>query len=316
MAIYEETYEEAKRTIAENWNSNASKPNLFAHVQIRFGKKYMIDYTETYIRPGIQVIEDLMHKVGDICAGVESEDDVSPAVELEEDVTLHQAIIQEDPAKVRALISRGDDIQAVDNDGATPLHYAAYIAHAPIAEILLENGALVDVKNAKGQTPLHEVSGHLHREGDEATMEVLIDEGASLDARDNDGATPLHAASIGGHCEAVKLLLDRGADIQALAQQLTPLHFSAYAGKPEVTQLLIERGADVFAEKDGMNPLYMAQQPSHSTASDKRAVVQILEQAMARGKKKEQSPPRVHPDQAKAHTVKESHKQQRKWWQF
>ena len=320
MAIYEETFEDAKRIIEDNWNKNGSKPNLFAHVQIRFGEKYMIDYTETYIRPGIQVLEDLMHKVDDICDGIESEDNISSAIKLEEDITLHQAVIQEDLAKIRALICRGDNIQSIDNDGATPLHYAAHIAHASIARLLLENGAFVDAKNAKGQTPLHEVAGHLHREGDEATMVVLLDAGASLSAQDNQEATPLHAAAIGGHYEAAKLLLDRGADIQAHAQQLTPLHFSAYAGKPGVTKLLIERGADVFAEKNGMNPLYMAQQPSHSHESDKRAVVQMLEQAMARGKREARpttssqvtkSPSRVRSEQTATNTAEETLKKQR-----
>ncbi len=264
------------------------------------------------IRPGaiIELRDDrVVVSYPEKATDTDSETDADVA--LEDDITLHKAIIQEDAAKVRALITRGDNIQAVDNDGATPLHYAAYIAHTEIAEILLENGALVDAKNAKGQTPLHEVASHLHREGDEATMAVLLDAGASLSVRGNDGATPLHAAAIGGHFEAAKMLLDRGADIQARAQQLTPLHFSAYAGKPEVTQLLIERGADVFAEKDGMTPLYMAQQPSHSTESGKRAVVQMLEQAMAGGKRKAQpttstraakSPSRVHSEQAATHT--------------
>ena len=88
MAIYEETFEEAKHTIVENWAKNGSKPNLFAHVQIRFGEKYMTDYTETYIRHGIQVIEDLMHKVDDICAGVASEDDTASDIERKEKSTI------------------------------------------------------------------------------------------------------------------------------------------------------------------------------------------------------------------------------------
>lgn len=244
---------------------------------------------------------------------------------LEDDITLHKAIIQEELEKVRALIARGDDIQAVDNDGATPLHYAAYLANAEIARVLVQSGARVDAKNGKGQTPLHEIAGHLHRDGDEATMIVLLDAGASLSARDNDGATPLHAAAIGGHLQAAKLLLDRGADIQARAQQLTPLHFSAYAGKPEVTQLLIDRGADVFAEKDGMNPLYMARQPSHSTEAGKQAVIRMLEQAMARGRSAQPTHSTAQANassqtDARTTTAKPKDgspsKGRKQWWQF
>jgi len=324
MAIYKETLEEAKRTISENWANNESKPNLFAHVQIQFGEKYMIDYTETYIRPGIEVIEDLMHKVDDICAGDEAETEDQSAVTIEEDITLHEAIIQKNLKKVKTLIARGDDIQAVVNDGATPLHYAAYLPHAQIARFLLQNGARADAKNAKGETPLHEVARHLHQEGDEATIGILLDAGASLSAQDNDGATPLHKAAMGGHYEAAKILLDQGADIEARAQQLTPLHFSAFAGKPEVTQLLIERGADVFVEKDGMNPLYAAQQPSQSTQAGKQTVIQMLEQAMAAGRrtrptrstKESKTPSRGESDGAVKQIKGDSARNRRKWWQF
>jgi hypothetical protein len=67
MAIYKDTYDEAKNTILENWNSNRSKPTLFARVSIRFGEKYMIDYSETYIRPGIEVVEDLKNQIDGLC---------------------------------------------------------------------------------------------------------------------------------------------------------------------------------------------------------------------------------------------------------
>ena len=67
MAIYKDSYEEAEQTIFSNWESNKSKPSLFAYVTITFGDKYMIDYTETHMRPGINVIENMMHKVDDIC---------------------------------------------------------------------------------------------------------------------------------------------------------------------------------------------------------------------------------------------------------
>ncbi len=257
-------------------------------------------------------------------SSVDTGPETPPDVELEDDITLHDAVIEKDLAKVRALIAGGADLQETDSDGATPLHYAAYVAHAELAGILLEGGADVDARNTKGQTPLHEVARHLHREGDDATITALLDAGASLSARDNDGSTPLHTAAVGGHLEAATILLDRGADIQTLAQQLTPLHFSAYAGKPEVTKLLIERGADVFAEKDGMDPLYMAQQPSHSAESDKQIVVQMLEQAMARGKRapvshtnrEDEDDLITGSEHAEKQPQHEADWNQKKWWQF
>lgn len=67
MAIYQETYDEAKEVIINGWTRDQSKPQLFAKVRIKFGEKYMIDYVETYFRPGIEVIEDLKGRVDEIC---------------------------------------------------------------------------------------------------------------------------------------------------------------------------------------------------------------------------------------------------------
>lgn len=67
MAIYEETYSEAEKVIRDGFNRDGSKPHLFAKVKIRFGEKYMVDYTESYIRPGIEVIEDFKSQIDEIC---------------------------------------------------------------------------------------------------------------------------------------------------------------------------------------------------------------------------------------------------------
>ena len=44
---------------------------------------------------------------------------------------------------------------------------------------------------------------------------LLIDKGAQVEAKDSDGWTPLHSAALRGHVEIVRLLCDRGADVEA-----------------------------------------------------------------------------------------------------
>ena len=67
MAIYKDTLDDAVQVVTDSWNRDKSKPFLFAKVRLKFGEKYMLDYVETQIRPGIEVIEDLSGRIGDIC---------------------------------------------------------------------------------------------------------------------------------------------------------------------------------------------------------------------------------------------------------
>jgi ankyrin repeat protein len=88
---------------------------------------------------------------------------------------------------------------------------------------------------------------------------------AGVDVRDDHGATPLmHAAAIGS-VEAVRLLLDAGADVNAKnAFDATALIWAG--GAPEKSRLLIQRGADAHARsKQGKTPLMaIAGRPGNS----------------------------------------------------
>ncbi len=62
MAIYKNTYEEAVQFIREN----RDRPGIFAHVEITFGEKYMLDYTTSLIPSNIRLIEDLRPRLDEI----------------------------------------------------------------------------------------------------------------------------------------------------------------------------------------------------------------------------------------------------------
>ena len=60
--------------------------------------------------------------------------------------------------------------------------------------------------------------------------------------------TPLHLAAQGGKEQVVRLLLEKGADIEARDRtQQTPLHYAAYSGSEKLVRLLLEKGADIEA---------------------------------------------------------------------
>ena len=61
------------------------------------------------------------------------------------------------------------------------------------------------------------------RGGQVATIRQLLDGGVPVDAHDEGGWTPSHTAIENKQREAVELLLDRGANIEAVADGMTPL---------------------------------------------------------------------------------------------
>ena len=75
----------------------------------------------------------------------------------------------------------------------------------------LNEGMGVNVRNGKGNTPLH-IAALL---GQTEIMKILIQKGADVNASNNDGATPLHAAALFGQAEAAEILLQNGADINS-----------------------------------------------------------------------------------------------------
>ena len=60
----------------------------------------------------------------------------------------HQEVVQ-------ALIAAGANVNQQDNNGRTPLHWAAYNGHQAIVQALIDAGANVNQQNYDGRTPLH-----------------------------------------------------------------------------------------------------------------------------------------------------------------
>ncbi len=89
-------------------------------------------------------------------------------------------------------------------------------------KLLLDRGAQdrsFRPKTARQLCIAPQTSGH------DITVKLLLDRGAQIEASNKDGLTALHWASSNGHDATVKLLLDRGAQIEASNKDgLTALH--------------------------------------------------------------------------------------------
>ena len=131
------------------------------------------------------------------------------------------------------LIARGADVNASDDVGNTPLRLAA--DHSNTVQVLLKAGADPN-RASKKATPLSAAA----ESGAEAVVRMLLDAGARIDTpAPEDGRTALMLAAIHDHRRIVKLLLARGADLNA--KDLwghTALELAADRGHKKIVRLL------------------------------------------------------------------------------
>lgn len=125
-----------------------------------------------------------------------------------------------------------------------------------IMQILLEYGAIIDVKDSIGHTPLHYACGC----GNIDAIKLLIDHHARLNYQDEGGNTPLHLAAYAGHYDVVKLLLSKNArfDLKDRRDQV-PLMKAVEEGHDTIVKLLLENKASLnVKDKSGFYPLHVA----------------------------------------------------------
>ncbi len=151
---------------------------------------------------------------------------VAKLVEYGAKVDLFSAVAIGDEARVAQLLRQDVPPDARDRDGFPALHFAVRMGYRGIVMKLIDAGCDVNLRNRS------ERSG-------------------SLDA------TALHEAAFWGRYEAAKLLIDGGADVNAVTEQkVAPLHRAARMTNVKVARLFLERGADpAIQDEDGKTPL-------------------------------------------------------------
>jgi ankyrin repeat protein len=118
---------------------------------------------------------------------------------------------------------------------------AYYFKHHDIAAFLLERGMSPNHMNWHRTTLLHDMAW----EGDVRKAVLLLDHGADIDAVDDEfRSTPLGIAARWGRRELVELLLDHGADPnRAGASWATPLAWAVKKGRSDIAAMLRSAGA-------------------------------------------------------------------------
>ncbi|KAE8737648.1 hypothetical protein FOCC_FOCC016885 [Frankliniella occidentalis] len=159
---------------------------------------------------------------------------------------LHLAASLGRPQVVRCLLQRGADPQHRDGNKNSALYVAAGFGHHEVVAALLEripSGHSLRTGASEALPPLccAAKGGHL------AVVELLVREGADVnvsDASDSD-KTPLYYAALKGHASLAAWLLEHGASCYSAAMKHTPLHAAAMNGNLAVVKVLVPNNAVV-----------------------------------------------------------------------
>ena len=126
------------------------------------------------------------------------------------------------------LIDQHADVNAPQADGATALHWAVFQSDKEMVELLLHAGANPKAANREGSTPLWLASMN----GDAAISRPAQGAEPTPTRSSRSGRTPLMDAARTGNVDAMKVLLDHGAHVNAkeTLRGTTPLMWAADEG--------------------------------------------------------------------------------------
>lgn len=157
----------------------------------------------------------------------------------------------------RLLVQHGADVNLRDRDYSTPLQLAASSGSAELVELLIQHGADVNARDIGLRTPLHlaltsvsvktlvqQHRADVNKQGSDFRMSfkgkvesarLLIRHEADVNVRDQDYLTPLQLAISSRSTEAVELLVQNGADANALDRMFESEEDSV--GKGEIGEI-------------------------------------------------------------------------------
>ena len=145
---------------------------------------------------------------------------------------------------IKLLVAQGAELDGKDKFGNTSLHYASQRGSKDIVKLLISNKANINTKNKGGETPLdiaaNKETGDILRNhdgtygtfigavtaGDLNAIMMFLNAGVDVNQKIQHGWTALHETAVFENTEAAKLLISKGANINAWDGYETPLDVS------------------------------------------------------------------------------------------
>ena len=221
---------------------------------------------------------------------------VAAGVALRADSPVADAAMRGDAPSVKALLSKGADVNLAQGDGMTALHWAALNGDVAIINAVLAAGAKTTVVTRLGNyTPLHLASSR----GQAAAVARLLEAGSDVRAATDTGVQPLHLAAQAGNADAVRAILDKGADVNAVDRThgRTPLVFAVSQNRVDVMKVLIAKGASVAKTTTVIDFVQRSAGDNSDRTARDRAIAQATGRAVNSGINLNDPPP-TQPGQA------------------
>lgn len=159
---------------------------------------------------------------------------------------------------VKKLLAQGISPDTPNRRGYTPLMIAARTKNENLAQLLLNAGANLNIRNKYGESAIMLASYH----GLTDLVKQLYLNGAIIN---NNGWNALLYAASNGHTRILQLLLDGGAEINSTADNgTTALMMAVRGGYLKTVELLLNYGADPGTKNEsGDNALHWALKRNH-----------------------------------------------------
>jgi len=164
---------------------------------------------------------------------------------------------------VALLVEAGADFELTNKQGDTPACLAASYGHAEVIRKLAKKGDLLDLPNRAGHTPaiIAAIAGHAN------VITALAEAGVRFDMVDKKtGRAVIHYAAIRGHANVIEAIAATGADLDKKGPGgFTAAHLAAQKGYANVIDALHKAGANLnIATGDGLTPAHIAAQKNHA----------------------------------------------------